>query len=243
MGVRWSIEVSRRVLRRLFLQRCCYLFMLLLALITISPFMEGARGGYLLAGFNAFIVLSAAATVGRTVLSFLVVFVLIGAAVSMRFASQEVGQDALFNYALLLHVLIYLTVIALLLRYVFGPETMDADRLWGAASVYLMIGILWCFIYAITAIPDAAAFLMRGEPVKLSLTGLLYFSFSTLTTIGFGDIVPVTRAGQVAAILEGIFGTLFLAILIAKLVGVYPPPGHEPSPRGTAPEGTAQEEP
>ncbi len=153
------------------------------------------------------------------------------------------ARTALFNYALLLHVLIYLTVIALLLRYVFGPETMDADRLWGAASVYLMIGILWCFIYAITAIPDAAAFLMRGEPVKLALTDLLYFSFSTLTTIGFGDIVPVTRAGQVAAILEGIFGTLFLAILIAKLVGVYPPPVHEPPPRATTPEGTAQEEP
>ncbi len=67
---------------------------------------------------------------------------------SLRFASQESGQAALFNYALLLHILIYVSVIGLLLRYVFGPEIMDADRLWGAAAVYLMIGILWCFIYA-----------------------------------------------------------------------------------------------
>jgi hypothetical protein len=234
MAVRTSIEFSRGALRRLFLQRCCYLFVLLLALIAVSPFMEGARGGYLLAGFNAFIVLSAAATVGRTALSFLLVFVLIGAAVSLRFASQESGQAALFNYALLLHAIIYVSVIGLLLRYVFGPETMDADRLWGAAAVYLMIGILWCFIYAITDIPDATAFLVRGEPVKLSLTDLLYFSFSTLTTIGFGDMVPITRPGQVAAILEGIIGTLFLAILIAKLVGVYPPPEREPAPGGRA---------
>jgi hypothetical protein len=234
MAVRTSIEFSRGALRRLFLQRCCYLFVLLLALITVSPFMEGARGGYLLAGFNAFIVLSAAATVGRTALSFLLVFVLIGAAVSLRFASQESGQAALFNYALLLHAVIYVSVIGLLLRYVFGPETMDADRLWGAAAVYLMIGILWCLIYAITDIPDAPGFLVRGDPVKLSLTDLLYFSFSTLTTIGFGDMVPITRAGQVAAIVEGIIGTLFLAILIAKLVGVYPPPEREPAPGGRA---------
>jgi len=228
MPVRYSLEFSRSALRRLFLQRCFYLFILLLGLITISPIMEGARGGYLLAGFNAFIVLAAAASVGRTALSFLLVFVLIGAAVTLRFASQEAGQAALFNYALLLHIIVYLSVIGLLLRYVFGPEIMDADRLWGAAAMYLMIGVLWCFIYAITAIPEAAAFLVRGEPAKLTLTDLLYFSFSTLTTIGFGDIVPVTRAGQVAAILEGIIGTLFLAILIAKLVGVYPPPtrGH-----------------
>ena len=152
MAVRRSIEFSVSALRRLFLQRCFYLFVLLLTLITISPFMEGTRGGYLLAGFNAFIVLSAAATVGRTALSFLLVFVLIGAAVSLRFAAQESGQAALFNYSLLLHIIIYLTVIGLLLRYVFGPEIMDADRLWGAAAVYLMIGILWCFIYAITDI-------------------------------------------------------------------------------------------
>ena len=52
MPVRYSIEFSRSALRRLFLQRCFYLFMLLLALITVSPFMEGARGGYLLAGLQ-----------------------------------------------------------------------------------------------------------------------------------------------------------------------------------------------
>jgi hypothetical protein len=103
---------------------------------------------------------------------------------------------------------------------------MDADRLWGAASAYLLIGILWCFLYALIELEPGQTFLVRGEPGKLELTSLLYFSFSTLTTIGFGDIVPVSRAAQVGAILEGIVGTLFLAILIAKLVGVYPPP-HE----------------
>ena len=71
-----------------------------------------------------------------------------------------------------------------------------------------------------------------ASPSKLALTDLLYFSFSTLTTIGFGDIVPRHPRGQVAAILEGIIGTLFLAILIAKLVGVYPPPAHDTHSEG-----------
>jgi voltage-gated potassium channel Kch len=72
---------------------------------------------------------------------------------------------------------------------------------------------------------------MRGASASLALSELLYFSFSTLTTIGFGDIVPVTRLGQVAAVLEGIIGQLFLAILIAKLVGVYPPYGSAAPPK------------
>jgi Ion channel len=229
MAVRKTYEIPRAALRRLFLQRCCYLFVLLLALITVSPFLEGVRGTYILAGFNAFIVLSAAAAVGRTALSFLAVFCLLGAAVGLRYTSQAHGDATMYNWALLLHVFVYVSVIALLLRYVFGPEVLDADRLWGAAAVYLMVGILWCFIYGLTMIAGDAAFLVRGDPRRLELIDLLYFSFSTLTTIGFGDIVPVTRVGQVAAILEGIIGTLFLAILIAKLVGVYPPPLREPA--------------
>jgi hypothetical protein len=229
MAVRRSIDISRAALRRVFFQRCFYLFVVLLVLIGVSPFIEGQRGNYMLAGFNAFMVLAAAAALGRTALSFFIVFCLIAAALGFRFASLDTGREALFNWALLLHALVYISVIVLLLRYVFGPEVLDADRLWGAAAAYLMIGILWCFVYALVELEQQQTFLMRGEPAKLALTELLYFSFSTLTTIGFGDIVPLSRGAQLAAIFQGIVGTLFLAILIAKLVGVYPPATHTPA--------------
>ena len=228
MAVRQSIEIPRAALRRVFFQRCFYLFVVLLALIGVSPFMEGTRGTYLLAGFNAFVVLASAAALGRTALSFLLVFVLVAGALGMRFVSMEHGREELFNWALLLHALVYISVLFLLLRYVFGPEVMDGDRLWGAASAYLMIGILWCFIYSLVELERGQTFLVRGEPANLQLIELLYFSFSTLTTIGFGDIAPLSPGAQMAAIFEGIVGTLFLAILIAKLVGVYPPPQHAP---------------
>ena len=231
MAVRKSIEIPRAALRRVFFQRCFYLFIVLLALIGVSPFLEGERGTYLLAGLNAFIVLAAAAALGRTALSFLVVFCLVGAAVGFRFASMEKGGEAFFNWSLLLHALVYVSVLALLLRYVFGPEVMDGDRMWGAASAYLMIGIFWCFVYALIELEKGQTFYVRGQAAKLQLIDLLYFSFSTLTTIGFGDIVPATRGAQLAAIFEGIVGTLFLAILIAKLVGVYPPPHQRPDAR------------
>jgi hypothetical protein len=224
MAVRQSLEIPRAALRRVFFQRCFYLFVVLLALIGVSPFMEGTRGTYLLAGCNAFVVLAAAAALGRTALSFLLVFVLIGAALGLRFASLEEGRAPLFNWALLLHAMVYLSVLFLLLRYVFGPEVMDGDRLWGAASAYLMIGILWCFVYALVELEQTQTFLVRGERANLALVELLYFSFSTMTTIGFGDIVPLSRGAQMAAVFQGIVGTLFLAILIAKLVGIYPPP-------------------
>jgi hypothetical protein len=70
----------------------------------------------------------------------------------------------------------------------------------------------------------SASFSIRGAPASMDLTDLLYYSFSTLTTTGFGDIVPLTRVARSAAIVESIIGQLFLAILIARLVGVYPRP-------------------
>ncbi len=236
MAVRKSIEIPRAALRKVFFQRCFYLFVVLLLLIGVSPFMEGARGTYLLAGFNAFVVLASAAALGRTALSFLLVFCLVAAAVGLRFASMEEGKAALFNWALLLHALVYISVLFLLLRYVFGPEVLDADRMWGAAAAYLMVGIFWCFVYALIELEEAQTFLVRGNPAKLQLTELIYVSFSTLTTIGFGDIVPISRPAQIAAVFEGIVGTLFLAILIAKLVGVYPPPARHEAAEPTAPK-------
>src|SRR5688572_15862846 len=137
MAVRKSIEIPRAALRKVFFQRCFYLFFVLLLLIGASPFMEGTRGTYLLAGFNAFVVLAAAAALGRTALSFLLVFCLVAGAVGLRFASMEEGRAAMYNWALLLHAMVYISVLFLLLRYVFGPEVLDADRLWGAASAYL----------------------------------------------------------------------------------------------------------
>jgi hypothetical protein len=96
--------------------------------------------------------------------------------------------------------------------------------LWGAASAYLMIGLLWSFLFAIVDRSNPDSFAVRGSIEMLSLHDLVYFSFSSLTTTGFGDIVPVGRIAKTAATLQVIVGQLFIAILIAKLVGVYPTP-------------------
>ena len=112
--------------------------------------------------------------------------------------------------------------IVLLLRYVFDRSVMTSDRLWGAAASYLMIGVLWSFLYALIDGAGTGAFSIRGSIAPMDFMDLIYFSYSTLTTTGFGDIVPVTRLARTAAIVESIIGQLFLAILIARLVGVYP---------------------
>jgi hypothetical protein len=223
--MRASLSATRDQIGRLFFRRCFYLFITLLALIALAPFMEAERGGFMIRYLvSSAVMLAAVAAVGRSVLSFVVVLALAAPALGLRWLSLDTGLPSLFDLALRFDAAVYATTIALLLRYVFDREVLTSDRLWGAAAAYLMIGVLWSFIYTIVDRALPQSFAIRGAIEPMQLIDVLYFSFSTLTSTGFGDIVPLTAAARTAATLEGIVGQLFLAILIARLVGVYPHP-------------------
>jgi hypothetical protein len=223
-----TLDATREALRRLFFQRCFYLFAALVALIALSPFVEGSLFKHLV---NGFLLLAVIAALGRSMTSFLIALLLVAPALAFHWLSVERGIAEYNDISLRLDAIVYAIAVIYLLRYVFEPEVMTADRLWGAAASYLMIGVLWSFIYAIVDREAPASFAIRGETQPMELIDLLYFSFSTLTSTGFGDIVPLSRIAKTVSVLEVILGQLILAILIAKLVGIYPPtavPRREP---------------
>ncbi len=233
--MRQSLKVTRETLGLLFFRRCFYLFATLLSLIALAPFIEIERGGLLVRYLtSALVMLAAVAAVGRSILSFVIVLALAAPALAFRWLALEDANPAFFDLALRFDAAVYVATIALLLRYVFDREVLTTDRLWGAAAAYLMIGVLWGFLYAIVDRASPQSFAMHGSPSSLQLIELLYFSFSTLTTTGFGDIVPVSRPARTAVMLEVIAGQLFLAILIARLVGVYPQPERTTAEQGGA---------
>ena len=220
------ISATRDALSRLFFGRCFYLFVTLLALVALGPFIEAQYNGLLVRYLiNSLIMLAAVAAVGRSIVSFTVVLAMAAPAVALRWLALRSGDASYIDLGLRLDAGVYIATIFLLLRYVFKREVLTSDRLWGAAAAYLMIGVLWSVLYAIVDRFGEPAFAIRGGSGTMELNDLLYFSFGTLTTAGYGDIVPVTRVAQTAAMVEGIVGQLFMAILIARLVGVYPQPG------------------
>jgi hypothetical protein len=224
--MRQSIRTTREALGRVFLGRCFYLFFTLLALIALAPFVEAQYGGLLIRYMiSVLVMLAAVAAVGRSIVSFTVVLAMAAPAMVFRWLALRGGDATYIDLALRLDAGVYAATIALLLRYVFDRQVLTSDRLWGAAAAYLMIGVLWNYFYAIIDRFGEPAFAVRGKSEVMHLNDLLYFSFGTLTTSGFGDIVPVTGIAQTAAMIEGIVGQLFMAILIARLVGVYPQPG------------------
>jgi len=106
---------------------------------------------------------------------------------------------------------------------VFGAGRMTADRVSGAISVYFLLGLLWSMIYGIISAVDPGAFtgvegFSLDEPGAQQ--GFIYFSFVTLTTVGYGDIAPVSSFARTLAWIEAVFGQLYLAVTIARLVSL-----------------------
>jgi len=115
-----------------------------------------------------------------------------------------------------------LTVIILLQVFREGPITIH--RISGAISVYLLFGLMWAFVYQLIALQSPAAFKLPASMGTYTAdtlqSNLLYFSFVTLTTLGYGDILAVHPSARMLVMLEALTGQLFPAILLARLVSL-----------------------
>lgn len=224
-----ALRSARDALFRIFYQRCFYLFAMLLALIALAPLLPPTQQGRLLTnGINAFVVIATVAAVGRTLLSFVIVLLLAAPTLAFQWLGLSENEVRWLAYSWAFGAVLYLATTSYLLSYVFQPDVMTADKLFGAAASYLMIGVLWTYLYMLVGYIYPGSFSVGGQPATLDFYDALYFSTTVLTSVGFGDITPLSRQARSVCIVEQLVGALFVAILIARLAGVYPPHRREP---------------
>ena len=123
-------------------------------------------------------------------------------------------------------ILFYFITIVYLSKYLFKVKNVTADTIKGGICAYMLIGFAWANIYGLImkVRPDSFAMPNLGEvtpEVVRSEMMYTHFSFTTLTTLGYGDIVPNSHFAAVISNGEAIVGQLFLTIFVARLVGLY----------------------
>ena len=214
----------RATVGRVFFQRCFYLFVAVLALVMAALFLESSsRARLVINAINLLVLIAAVAAVGRTALSFVIAVLLaVPAMLFQMFAINEADAGFLVR-SWALGAVLYAVTVGYLLNYVFHRDVMTADKLYGAAAAYLMLGVLWSYLYAIANHFQPGSFAFGGAVASPTFGELIYFSFTVLTSTGFGDAVPLHRYARGLCVLEQLAGGLFIAILIARLAGVYPP--------------------
>ncbi|MCZ6478782.1 MAG: potassium channel family protein [candidate division NC10 bacterium] len=129
---------------------------------------------------------------------------------------------ALVSKSLTILFLIFIAITVLF--HVLKDEEVTADKIYGALVVYLLIGFTWALLFTVIEGIRPQSFLI-GDLQRASIrdmsTHFTYYSFVTLTTLGYGDITPLTPAAKTFSFMEAVFGQIYIAVLIARLVGLH----------------------
>jgi hypothetical protein len=110
---------------------------------------------------------------------------------------------------------------AAILHHIFLEQNVNADLIAGAIVVYLNMALMWSLLYDVLEAAHPGSFKFPEGTTQPRGEMSLYFSLVTITTVGYGDITPVTRVARAFANLEAVVGQLYLVILVSWLVGMY----------------------
>ena len=149
-----------------------------------------------------------------------IAFVVLG--IALNILDAVLGGSAFFLGSLLLLLAFLMLATFASMKQIAVDNVMSANRITGAICVYLLLGVIWSVFYALLefALPGSFAGIAEQGGSNWS-PDWIYYSFVTLTTVGYGDMLPLTFSARALSYIETIFGQFYLAILVAGLVSAY----------------------
>ena len=223
------------VLRRLRFRRLSTVQLLIaLALFFIwAPFVEEIEGGELIvSGLFSLVLLAGIVAVADRKRVLVIAIVLAIPAIAGRWMNHfrpDLIPPAVFLVAGLILIAF---VVGNLLRFVLRAPSVNTEVLCASISAYLMLGLMWTLAYwLVDQLTPGGAFSFNTNAGRQSMNGFnaLYFSFVTLSTVGYGDITPLSRIARWLAAMEAMTGLLYVTVLIARLVSLYSTPKSDES--------------
>ena len=201
------------------------LLVALVVLLVSAPFVEELEGGhFILSVLFSLVLIAAVFAVANRKRSLVIALALAIPAITARWINQ-LRPDLVHPAVFLVCALVLLTfVIGHLLYFVLRAPVVNVEVLCASIAAYLMLGLTWTVAYwLVDQVTPGGAFSFNTERGVHSMNGFtgFYFSFITLSTVGYGDITPVSRAARWLAAMEAMTGLLYVAVLIARLVSLY----------------------
>ena len=155
-----------------------------------------------------------------------VIQILVGATVLSHIVSTQLDRPGLHAAPRIMGLLCFIYTITVVLGYLMRIKRVGADAINAAVCVFLLMGVSWALWYGLVGSFEEHAFSVSREEMQAGPGAgylpidLLYFSMVTLTTLGYGDVTPITTAARISAVLEATVGQIFMVVLVARLVGL-----------------------
>jgi Ion channel len=207
-------------------RRSLTLLLTLLLFLLLSPFLEGHPIGDLVMIFSLDILLVASIVELSAKRGLMFVCMPLVVASMVLILISHFYASLLFraiNFALL--ALIFGIVSIGLFLYLGRTGSITSGRIYGSVSLYLMLAMFWFAVYNLINVLRPHSFLEVGlgnsAIEHIPRATFLYFSLVTLTTLGYGDIVPISPPARIFAAMEAATGVLYIAITVARLVAAY----------------------
>jgi hypothetical protein len=198
-----------------------FLALLIVAVFILSPLADDEGPLLTSVGFS-FLLISGVALVAKNRVTRGLVAATAAAALGIHWMQHAVPGTGVASLSAFSSLIFLALLAGIVLLEVFQKGPITLHRIQGAVAVYLLFGLIWAFAYDLVLLQASNAFQSAELTIHHSaLTPtLIYFSFSTLTTVGYGDITPLHPMARSLAMLEALVGQLFPTILIARLVAM-----------------------
>ena len=203
-------------------RRFALLLASLLFLLVFSPLLDSdAIGSLLLNLLFSLVMLAAVITAARRLLTFVIALCFALPWLYLSWLHPILQDRQIEILANLLVAGLSLFVLVHVLSAVLLADRVTADNLCGAIAVYLLIAVIWALTYGVIEGLAPGSFKFTMEQSESAWSRMIYFSLVTLTTLGYGDITPVSPIAKIWSALQAVTGTLYMAVLIARLVSQY----------------------
>jgi hypothetical protein len=201
---------------------CAVLLAAQLLSVLAYPFLDESVLGRAGVGVAGLVVLAAALMAVRRTPA--VTWVALGLGVpAMVFTVLEASypsHDSIVLVSALLHAPLYLYVSYGLVRYVFGDEQVTSDEIYAVGAAFTVVAWGFAYVYSAAQVIWPGSFTSAGGPADQSWFELLFLSFTTLTSTGLSDIVPVLANARSLSMVEQVVGVFYIAFVVARMVAL-----------------------
>lgn len=211
---------ARSPFGQIFSGRFSVLLVSIIVAFAVCPFLDGFVGMQMLTDLYLTAILLAAIQVASDRRSsFLVALALALPCVVLKWSGIAAGATLAWHLEELFGAIFIAYVLGLILSFIVRQQRVTTDVIMAAVCGYFLLGFMWAFIYFFVeaALPGSFQLAQGSSGAGAKF---IYFSFVTLTTVGYGDVLPLSNAARSIAVLEAVMGQLYLAVTIARLVGM-----------------------